>query len=186
MMRVMSVSVDDLGGRFPRLKQRLGPEAFAAFASALERRRVSGGEVILRWGQPNDTMHVVEDGVLEVSLGDGAARRVLAEARAGEAVGEVGMLEPGPASATVTARGDATLLGMSHAAFERFGAEKPDAAGAVLHALAMDLVERLRASGAGLGGSVTHAARLEEQARSNTVGWLGRLAKLAIGWEAGS
>lgn len=74
---------------------------------------VPGGKALTRQGRSGDTFYVMLDGQAEVEI-DGKHRGTL---KTGDFFGEIGMLDLGPATATVTTKGKAQLLVMSHAQF---------------------------------------------------------------------
>jgi CRP-like cAMP-binding protein len=74
---------------------------------------VEAGRTLISQGRPADTFYLLLDGEAEVQV-DGRARPTLG---AGSFFGEIGMLDRGPATATVVARTPARLMVMSHAQF---------------------------------------------------------------------
>jgi len=74
---------------------------------------VPAGKALTRQGRTGDTFYVLLDGEADVVV-DGKPRRTL---KTGDFFGEIGMLDLGPATATVTTKGKAQLLVMSHAQF---------------------------------------------------------------------
>lgn len=75
------------------------------------RMRHKDGDVLFREGDPSDFACLILEGVVEVSRrGDGDdGKVVLGDANVGDLVGEMGVLENQPRSATVTARGDVSV-----------------------------------------------------------------------------
>jgi CRP-like cAMP-binding protein len=74
---------------------------------------VAAGKVLIREGRPSDTFYVILDGEAEVQVG-GKPRRVL---KAGEFFGEIGMIDRGLGTATVTTLKPSRMFVMSHAQF---------------------------------------------------------------------
>ena len=74
---------------------------------------VEAGRALIRQGEPTDSFYVLLDGSAEVSI-DGTVRRTM---RAGEFFGEIGMLDRGPATATVMTKTPARFMVMSHPQF---------------------------------------------------------------------
>jgi CRP-like cAMP-binding protein len=82
----------------------LPESALEALAMRGQRRRYASGEVLMRQGAPSDVMHVVLSGRVRVERDEsGTGKVLLAELGANEVVGEMGVLDHGPRSATVTA-----------------------------------------------------------------------------------
>lgn len=125
-------------------------------------------EVLCREGESRAGLCVVERGELRVEVG-GAP---LAQVGPGAWVGEVALLDPGPASATVRAATDTTVLELDAAALERLVAEEPHIARAVVRALSSTLARRLRQ--ASQHGAEDADGEVEEAPRAAR-SWLSRL-----------
>ncbi len=99
-------------------------------AARVSRAVVPAGTVLIRQGEPAESLWVIADGQAEV-IGDGAVVRV---AEAGESVGEIALLRGVPRTATVRARTDLKVFELDRAAFlDAVGAHGPsrDAADAM-------------------------------------------------------
>jgi len=83
------------------------------FLSGGKSRSFGLGEVLLKEGSVGTTMIVVTAGEVEVSRGG----RRLALLGPGATLGEMSLVDPGPRSATVTARRAGTLLEIDRASF---------------------------------------------------------------------
>lgn len=70
---------------------------------------------------------------------------VLGHIGPGEWVGEITLIDPGPATASVTADSDSVVLALPHEAFAKLRASRPSAGGALLRSISLNLAERLRA-----------------------------------------
>ncbi len=82
----------------------LPDSALEALAMRGQHRRYAPGEVLMRQGDASQVMHVVLSGRVRVDREDSGGEKVLlAELGANEVVGEMGVLDHGPRSATVTA-----------------------------------------------------------------------------------
>ncbi|OLC11860.1 MAG: hypothetical protein AUH44_01290 [Chloroflexi bacterium 13_1_40CM_68_15] len=69
-----------------------------------KRHRYTAGKVLMRQGDPSETMHVLLTGRVRVEREQSPEGKVLlAELGANEVVGEIGVLDHAPRSATVTA-----------------------------------------------------------------------------------
>jgi len=76
-----------------------------------EIRPVADGDVIIQQGEETSSMYLVLEGSLEVHLG-AVDDEPVARIGAGESVGEMSVLDPGPASAWVVAAEGSTLMVM--------------------------------------------------------------------------
>jgi CRP/FNR family transcriptional regulator, cyclic AMP receptor protein len=112
------------------------------------RRLVADGEVIVREGGVIDTLFINLSGQLRVSLRD---EQEVARLGAGEVVGEVGFVDSSPASATVTAIGDAAVLALPKALLQAYLKADPAFAARFYRALAIFLAGRLRTTIVQLG-----------------------------------
>jgi CRP-like cAMP-binding protein len=113
------------------------------------RRRVKQGSVLIREGEPVDTLYVVLEGELDVAVGAGADRRRVARLLPGEVVGEMSFIDARPPSATVSAATDAVLFTIAKAKLAE-GLAGDAAFGARFYkAIATFLSDRVRAATGG-------------------------------------
>lgn len=78
---------------------------------------VPAGTLLMREGEPGDTLYIIVDGELEILKGEGSAEQVIANRRAGEVVGEMAVLERAPRFASARTLRDSRLLVIDQAAF---------------------------------------------------------------------
>jgi CRP-like cAMP-binding protein len=105
-------------GKADRLKgvplfSRLSKKELEFLATRVDEISIPTGKTLLVQGQPTDTFYVLLDGEVEVSV-DGRPIKRLKE---GDFFGEIGMLDRGLATATVTTTQPAETLALSHAQF---------------------------------------------------------------------
>jgi CRP/FNR family transcriptional regulator, cyclic AMP receptor protein len=109
-------------------------------AALMRRRTYRRGEVVIRWGEPGETLHLVCRGRLKVVLpserGDEA---VLAIVGPGDLFGEMALLDSGPRSATVVALEPVETATLSRADFLAFLHRSPAAVDGLLAALAQTI-----------------------------------------------
>src|SRR6202158_1054171 len=82
-------------------------------STRLGESRIPAGKTLLVRGQPTDTFYVLLDGEVEVSVDGRPVKRL----KAGDFFGEIGMLDRGLATASVTTTQPAETLALSHAQF---------------------------------------------------------------------
>jgi EAL domain-containing protein (putative c-di-GMP-specific phosphodiesterase class I) len=104
------------------------------------RRELFAGEVLYRQGEPSDCAWLVESGQVELVSVQGRRTTRHGMLGAGELIGELGLLDGAPRSATATARSDCRLLAIERAQFlERLQAGDP-----ILRTLVDSLLQRIR------------------------------------------
>jgi CRP-like cAMP-binding protein len=102
------------------------------------------GSEIMREGKKQDRFYVVVSGELAVTASKGTKELPLSVAKAGECLGEVSLLEPGPASASVRVTEDAILWSMDINDLRAYLLQHTGGAGALLMGMATCLSSRLR------------------------------------------
>jgi CRP-like cAMP-binding protein len=135
-------------GGFPWLAHFLEdrPEASRALAGKARRRDVAKGALLKEEGRPNGTLSFFASGRARVRL-DAAGRQVaLGTKQAGDFVGELGLIQPGPATATVEATSPVTVYELTHDDYVALRRDAPAVAGALLSAICCDVARRLRRS----------------------------------------
>jgi EAL domain-containing protein (putative c-di-GMP-specific phosphodiesterase class I) len=104
------------------------------------RRELFAGEVLYRQGDPSDCAWLVESGQVELVSVQGRRTSRHGVLGAGELIGELGLLDGAPRSATATARSDCRLLAIEREQFlERLQAGDP-----ILRTLVDSLLQRIR------------------------------------------
>jgi CRP/FNR family transcriptional regulator, cyclic AMP receptor protein len=146
----MSIKTEEFIARFAGLVRGMSHGEVDALVAALEHVRLRAGEILLTYGRPSDTLYLVWEGKLAITLDVDGETVALGEASSGQWVGDVTAIDPGPASAAVAAVQDCTLLTFSHEAFERFGEKQPRAASALHRILSDGLANRIRSSSASM------------------------------------
>lgn len=114
-----------LGERAARLRHaplfsHLRASELRALAEGCDTVEVTAGQVIVRQGDPAESLYLVVDGLLQASREDAQGNiDLLGHLYKGEYFGEVALLEASVRSATVTARSDAVLMRLPSAAFRQ-------------------------------------------------------------------
>jgi CRP/FNR family cyclic AMP-dependent transcriptional regulator len=128
--------------QFPSLALGLDASQLDALLMALEPEEVAAGETLITQGSPSDALYLVWDGWLEIELA--GRTRALSRLGPGEVVGEVSLLDPGPATATVRSDAGCTVLVLRRARLEQLWAEHPAIATRCLAYLSREMAQRLR------------------------------------------
>ena len=172
---------DELRRRFPALMKHFSDTDGATLLEALEPRHFEEGETLTRYREHADTLHLIVSGSVAIHVLQQGENLVLGQAVAGCVVGEVGLVEPGPASASLEAREEVDTLALTHERFERLCREAPSAASSLLRAISTELVGRLRNSAHDILRRVDDHAWMRLRAREDRGGWLDRIAALVRG-----
>lgn len=114
-------------------------------AIQLVRRRlrwveVSGGETLMRQGEPGDALYMLVSGRLRVYIDEHEQRRIVREIARGEVVGEMSLYTDAPRSATLVAIRDSVLVSLDKADFNQLLNTSPE----VSTALTRQIIQRLQ------------------------------------------
>jgi CRP-like cAMP-binding protein len=82
-------------------------------ASRIDEVQLKHGQTVIKEGQPTESFFIVTSGNVQVTR----RSKPIARLGPGEFFGEIGMLDRGPASATVVADGPVEAMVLSHAQF---------------------------------------------------------------------
>jgi CRP-like cAMP-binding protein len=123
----------------------LNPTELSQIVHIMQVQRVRDGSPIFREGDPGDAWFVIFDGAAEVFKHDdfGPPRRIATLATRA-CFGEMAILDHSPRSATVTARGDATVFRFPRDQFEDLLREGNLAAYKLVYEMAKVLCQRAR------------------------------------------
>ena len=102
----------------------LPPAAHQALASTARELLYADGEVIVREGDKGESMFLIATGCVSITVG--ADHREVAVTRAGGYFGEMSLLTGDPRTATVTARGDTTVIEITCEAFRDYVQKHPE------------------------------------------------------------
>ena len=144
----------------------LSDEDIVWLAGEGARLEVESGHVLIRAGEPVDTLYLVIDGQLLVTLPGGQR---LAELGPGDIVGEMSLVEKRPPAVSVSSAGPCELLAVPHAALREALRSNLGLAARFYRALSIFLSDRLRGTvsrlGYGASGEDAHAEAANASAR---------------------
>ncbi len=136
------------------LFQGVSPESVHGLLQRCPRQTLAQGEILIRAGSPNRQMYIVLAGFLSVHLDDPSSD-AFAELGRGETVGEISAIDQQPASASVRAVCDASLLVVDlPTLWSLIGAS---------HAFAVNLILELTGRVRGGNRAMSEIARLRSQ-----------------------
>jgi uncharacterized membrane protein len=144
------------------LFRALDDEAARELCNLLTTRDVAAGTPLFHRGEPGDSMYLIEQGCVRISVKDTEGHdTTLAEMGNGEFFGEMSLLDGHARSADATTSVDSRLAVLPRADFRMFLRKNPDIALGILTAL----THRLRRTDDLLRHRVSRNANEEEQAR---------------------
>lgn len=130
----------------------LSDQDIAWLADAGQRRSVPRGTVIIREGEPVESLYIVTDGNLEVVLGQDTKIAVLGP---GDIVGEMSLIEKRPPAVSVRALSDCRVLAVPQTSLRAELERDVGFAARFYRAIAVFLSDRMRSTVGQLGyGSV--------------------------------
>ncbi|MCC6581566.1 MAG: mechanosensitive ion channel family protein [Phycisphaeraceae bacterium] len=120
------------------LFEGLTPEELAQLAEGVVERRVAAGEAVVKQGEPGQSLFIVVDGMLGVSVhNDNQPEHRVAQLSPGQFFGEMSLLSGEPRSATITAITEATLHEVTKQTLGPILQQRPHIAEALCRAVAM-------------------------------------------------
>ncbi len=120
-------------------------DACDALDAVLRTRKIQAGSVVFHQGEVGTAMVIVLEGHLHVAMTDPQGHRVeIGDIEAGEVVGEMAVVDPGPRSATVLAVTDALVYELSRDGLQQLRLTCAPAAAAIVSAIISDVTRRLR------------------------------------------
>ena len=103
----------------------LQPSEREVLAAGLHEKRFAGGEAIVSQGQSGDSMFIIADGRVQVSLGQNDANTNLASLSAGDILGEMSLMTGEPRKATCLAATDVLCYELDHATLQSVLTTRP-------------------------------------------------------------
>jgi CRP/FNR family transcriptional regulator, cyclic AMP receptor protein len=117
----------------------------------LETQNVAQWSMVVRQGDPGDSMYFVLEGELRARVMTGEHETILSTFGTGDFFGDIALFDHGPRSADVLANVDSVVLRLSSVSFERLAKEAPALATPFLQATSRTLASRIRADNKRLG-----------------------------------
>lgn len=150
---MVSISAAEFERLFPAIAADVGRSEIAPLLAALDEIAVAVNEPLIAYRGRSDHLYFIRTGRLRVWVEADGKPLVLGEIGPGKWVGEVTVLDQGPATATVAAVEPCSLLALSRATFDALREYHPRIAARLVQALCRDLANRLRRTQLGAGGS---------------------------------
>jgi SulP family sulfate permease len=172
---------DQLKQHFPALTKQFKRADLEVFVERLKPGTWPAGTALTRFNEASRTLHLITSGSISIHVEQEGEDLLLGQAGAGCVVGELGLVEPGPSSATLTALEDVATLDMDHDAFEQLCQDSPSTASALLRSISQELVHRLRSSSRDILRRIDDHHWMRVRAQEDKKGWLARIAALVRG-----
>jgi small-conductance mechanosensitive channel len=132
------------------------------------------GEVVLRQGDPGDSLYVVRAGRVAVQVGADGARKEVATLTAGQFFGEMSLMTGESRSATVVAKTDCECYIVDKESFQEVLDERPELAGVISEILSR---RQIALDGATVDAVTNQAVMQKNQLRSKIASFFGIVTK---------
>jgi hypothetical protein len=158
-----SASEQSLTGVDPRALRRVKILAnmtdaqLSRFAQFMEVEQFPQWAVIVKQGDPGDSMYLILQGELRVRIMVLGKETILTTLGVGEFFGDISLFDHGPRSADVVANADSLLLKITATGFDELAKAAPELATPFLRAVGQTLSARIRADNKRYGDSVKFA-----------------------------
>lgn len=141
----------EFSARFPALAEELGAANLGTLLAATTPYDLPAGRKVIRDRMPVDSLYLILDGKVSISVEANKRAIKLGELGPGEWLGEVSVLSGELlASSTVTTEKPSRFLRLRHEKFEELIWKNTEVSGVLLRQLVLMLADRLRKSGATL------------------------------------
>jgi hypothetical protein len=124
------------------------------FAQFVEVEKIPQWSVIVKQGDPGDSMYFVLEGELRARISVLGQESILATLGPGDFFGDISLFDRGPRSADVVANSDSLVVKITTAAFDKLATEAPEIATPFLRAVGRTLSARIRTDNKRYGDSV--------------------------------
>lgn len=139
-------NIDEFYDHFANVVSHVNPNQVQKLLDCMTPHTYPAGEIILHDGDESDALFFLWEGLLYASINENDETIDLGEIVPGQWVGEVSMLDPGPATATVTTITESTVLKLSRESYLKLERTAPQLVTRLLHGMSNLLAERMRAA----------------------------------------
>ena len=141
----MLTSLAEFRAHFPAVAAHSSSDDLDALLASMTRLQIAEGVAVIEDGDRSAPLHFVMEGKLRCYLEKDGERVEIGQILPGQYIGEVSILDGGPATATVIADCPCTLLELTGAGFKSLERTNPQLASTLVRTIIKLLVERLRA-----------------------------------------
>lgn len=143
---MQTISSVEFTALFPSLTLGLSDAETQTLIASLEPEEIAAGETPIVQGTESDSLYLVWEGALKVSVQSGTGEHEVATLTPGALFGEVTILDPGPASATVRSDGGCRALVLPHSKLSALWTEHHKIALKLLAHLNREVTSRIRST----------------------------------------
>lgn len=143
---MIKLNVDGFIKRFPAIGSALDPDDLSAFIRLLKTQYVEASESLITEGTETSSLYFVWEGELDVVMHAPDGEHKVAVIEPGALLGEISLLSPGEATATVRSEQGCMALHLDVTGLEQFWAERPRAASVFLRELSRIVAQRIHAA----------------------------------------
>jgi CRP/FNR family cyclic AMP-dependent transcriptional regulator len=145
---MISITVSSFSEKFPDLAAQLTKEELDALFHTFDVLDIGAGEALIAEGTLTDSLFLVWNGELDVSIDTPNGEQEIAHVGPGAFLGEVSLMDPGPATASVITQKGCIVLSLNHHQLQTLWEEHTHLAIIFLHRLAQVVADRIRAANA--------------------------------------
>jgi hypothetical protein len=149
--------VDSRALRRVKILANMSDAQLSRFAEFMEVEQFPQWAVIVKQGDPGDSMYLILQGELRVRIMVMGKETILTTLGVGEFFGDISLFDHGPRSADVVANADSLLLKITATGFDELAKAAPELATPFLRAVGQTLSARIRADNKRYGDSVKFA-----------------------------
>ena len=130
--------------RFPSLAASLQPDELEALISLFKIQELEASEALIAEGTQANSLFFLWDGALNIVMNTLDGERQIALISENEMFGEISLMSPGLATATVRTDSGCTALQLDRASLEVFWQQYPHAGSVFLNVLCRQVAKRIR------------------------------------------
>lgn len=143
------------------LFETLTPQEIDAVLAAAQKVSFEKDQDIIRQGSHHGSLYIVESGVLHVRRQTGSSQVLLGRIEKGGFFGEIGLFDPGAATASIRAMDKGSLWEIRKENFETILEKHPSIGCRILRAMMQEMAKRLRRVDQRLSDSVYWGAAMK-------------------------
>ncbi len=141
-----NVTIEEFTRRFPQIGSALEPDELKALIALLKTQDVEASESLIIEGTITDSLYFVWEGELDVIMQSPTGEYKVAVIEQGALLGEISLLSPGKATATIRSELGCIALHLDVAGLKQFWDTYPHAASVFLRELSRVVAQRIHSA----------------------------------------